>query len=152
MPQLLVVAGPHTPTLRAHVRQFLGEKGLAPARTLVLGYGRDLERVWSTPDGGASDSAPHLADPEAFFESALSQNPAAPRLLRSPDRLFLLRDVLAGVRSQLGPLRALSGTSELLRQLDLLIADARRSNVTHLPPGGDWGADLSLVWDAYTLR
>lgn len=70
----------------------------------------------------------------------------------SADRRFLLRAILPALRPRLKVLHRLSGSNDLVRQLDLLIADLRHAVQENFHFGGDWGDDLQLTVAEYNRR
>src|SRR5205823_1751319 len=49
-------------------------------------------------------------------------------------------------------LGSLCRVGDLIRQIDLLIADLRRADCQRVPGGGDWSRDLQTILDAYDAR
>ena len=70
----------------------------------------------------------------------------------SADRRFFLRAILPDLRAQLKVLHRLSGSNDLVRQLDGLIADLRHAHQENFQFGGDWGEDLQLIIEEYNRR
>jgi hypothetical protein len=142
------------PTLNA-VRRAAAQHFSSHKNTLLLGNARGIARGWRAVLRGSDFSAqsflPHFVSLQDWFVEAatLSESP----LWSTPDdRRFLLRSMLPELRPKLKILHRLCRSNDLVRQLNLLVADLRRSGHETFRFGGDWGDDLQLIVREYNAR
>jgi hypothetical protein len=147
------------PTLNA-VRQAAAQRFAAREETLVLGNAPGMARGWRealrnadsrNADSPAPSFLPRFASLQEWFVEAATLS-AAPLWSTPADRRFVLRSLLPALRPRLKILHRLCRSNDLVRQIDLLIADLRRAGFETFPFGGDWGQDLQLIVSEYNQR
>jgi hypothetical protein len=128
---------------------------LAPSHAASRGWRRVLAQQDSSQQNSPPNGVwlPRIATPEEYFlEAATFQISDAPQWVTPAERRLLLRDILPQLRRRLKHLSRLARSSDLVRQLDLLIGDLRNSNLHEFDFGGDWSDDLRLIIGEYNRR
>jgi hypothetical protein len=151
MPQPVVLLAS---TLNA-VRQAAAQRFASPEHTLVLGNASGIARGWRDvlrkENEASQNFLPRFASLQEWFVEAATLT-AAPLWSTPADRRFILRALLPALRPRLQILHRLCRSNDLVRQLDLLISDLRRTGHETFSFGGDWGADLQLIVGEYNKR
>jgi hypothetical protein len=152
MPPVVILAPTFHAARLAASQQFSADFN----EVLILASSHAVSRGWrkvllaQNKNGGWM---PRIATPaEYFLEAATFDLPDAPQWVTPTERRLLLRDLLPQLRRRLKYLARLSRSSDLVRQLDILISDLREAGEENFALGGDWGEDLRLIVDAYNRR